>query len=301
MAREYGEPLLMLTLGAGEYQLDIAPERGGSVLRFDWNRTHLFRRAEGPSALDAACFPLVPFSNRIAFGRFDAGRRPVALARNFPGTDHPHTLHGFGWLSQWRVTQADGSSATLEHHYPGGEWPWPYFAEQKFALSREGLVMTLSIVNLGEETMPAGLGFHPYFPCDADTVYYGLHQGEWHNSADCLPERLDLRAEALDWWDGAAVGQRSVDTVYAHRAGPLRIDWPSRGLSLEMTPDPALRHTVVYTPKDAGFFCVEPVTHRTDALNAEGTPDMRWLSKGEKFSAGVTLQASEFRPKSRKK
>lgn len=284
----------MLTLGAGDYRIDIDPRRGGSVLQFDWNGMPLFRRDKGPSVLDAACFPLVPFSNRIAFGRFQAGKRTVTLAPNFPGTDHPHTLHGFGWLSQWKVMQADESSATLEHLYPGGEWPWPYRAEQRFVLSGEGLSMTLSIVNLGEEEMPTGLGFHPYFPCDADTVYHGLHRGEWQNSADCLPEQLDLRAEALDWWGGAAVTRRSVDTVYTNRVGPLRIDWPGRGLSLEMTPDAAFRHTVVYTPEDAGFFCVEPVTHSTDALNADGTPDIQWLLKDEVFSAGVKFSAAEI-------
>ena len=284
----------MLMLEAGDYRIDIAPERGGSVLRFDWKGMPLFRRVEGPSILDATCFPLVPFSNRIAFGRFQVEERPVRLAPNFPGTDHPHTLHGFGWLSQWQVTKADGSSATLEHEYPGGEWPWPYRAEQRFELCREGLTMTLSVTNLADEPMPAGLGFHPYFPRDAGTVYRGLHRGEWQNSGDCLPERLDQRDEARDWWDGVAVAQRSVDTVYTERAGSLRIDWPRRGVSLEMTPDPVFRHTVVYVPENENFFCVEPVTHGTDALNVSGAPDMRWLLKDESFSGSVMLSAAEI-------
>ena len=284
----------MLTLEAGDYRIDIAPERGGSVLRFDWRGMPLFRRTEGPSVLDAACFPLLPFSNRIALGRFRAGERTLALAPNFPGTDHPHTLHGFGWLAPWKVTKADGSSATLAHQYPGGEWPWPYRAEQRFELCRDGLTMTLSVVNLAEEAMPAGLGFHPYFPRDADTVYHGLHRGEWQNNADCLPERLDQRDEARDWWEGAAVGKRSVDTVYTDRTGPLRIDWPCRGVSMEMIADPVFRHTVVYSPEDADFFCVEPVTHGTDAVNMPGTPDVRWLLEGEEFSGSVRFSAAEI-------
>ncbi|MET0365504.1 MAG: aldose 1-epimerase [Sphingobium sp.] len=281
-----------MLLSAGEYRLDLAPERGGAVLRFDWRGTPLFRPVCGPSILDTACFPLVPFSNRIAHGRFQAGDRAVSLAPNFPDSDHPHCLHGFGWLSAWEVMEADGRSAVLRHRYPDGEWPWPYVAEQQLRLDAEGLTMALSVTNEGDAPMPAGLGFHPYFPRDPDTLYRGLHRGEWQNSADGLPERLDLRSEAQDWWDGAPVGSRAVDTLYTDREGALLLAWPSRDLALEMIPSPSLRHSVVDSPAGRDFFCVEPVTHMTNALNrADAEGGMDWLAPGETLSASVRMAA----------
>ena len=59
----------MIELKAGEYFLALEPERGGSIARFGWRGQDLMRPTCGPSVLDVACFPLVPFSNRIAHGR----------------------------------------------------------------------------------------------------------------------------------------------------------------------------------------------------------------------------------------
>jgi aldose 1-epimerase len=283
----------MLELAAGDYRLEVAPERGGSVTRFSWRDQPLFRPACGPSILDVGSFPLVPFSNRIAFGRFRAGKREVTLAPNFPGSDHPHPLHGFGWLAEWRVLAADSRNALLEHHYAGGEWPWPYCAQQHFELSEDELRMRLTLTNQGDSEMPAGLGFHPYFPRDPDTVYRGLHRGEWQNDKDCLPQQLHQGDQAQDWWNGAPVGQRAVDTVYTDRVGPLLIEWPSRGLSLQMRPSASLPHTVIYSPAGENFFCVEPVSHVTDAVNRpDKATSIQWLAPGDSFAVNVSLVAA---------
>lgn len=280
----------MVELAAGDYRLTAAPERGGAILRLDWRGQPLMRPACGPSILDAACFPLVPFSNRIANGRFAAGGREVRLRPNFPGSDHPHPLHGFGWLAAWRVARQDGRSVAMEHVHPAGEWPWTYRAEQVLALDEDGLTMRLAATNESDEAMPLGLGFHPYFPRDPDTRYRGLHRGEWRNDADCIPLSLDLRDAPRDWWGGAPVGARPVDTVYAGRAGPLEIGWPSRNLSLRLDCSEALTDTVVYTPARADFFCVEPVSNATDAFNrGEG----RMLEPGATMEVSVRLTARD--------
>ncbi len=64
-----------LTLEAQGYRLELAPERGGSVLRLDWRGEPLLRPLCGNTIFDVASFPLVPFSNRIARGRFNTGLR----------------------------------------------------------------------------------------------------------------------------------------------------------------------------------------------------------------------------------
>jgi aldose 1-epimerase len=249
----------------------------------------LLRPASGPSILDVACFPVVPFSNRIAHGRFTANGREVRLAPNFPGTDHPHPLHGFGWLAAWDTIEKSAVHCVLEHRFPGGEWPWPYVARQTIALG-SCILLRLEVENHADTPMPAGLGFHPYFPRDMDTRYLGLHRGEWRNSADCIPVELELRPEPVDWWNGDAVGSRAVDTVYTGREGALRIEWPSRGISLSIAPSTDLDHTVVFTPPGANFFCVEPVSHATNAVNSSGA--MKWLAPGKAFAAEMRLEAA---------
>src|SRR5947209_7338157 len=116
---------MLIELTAGDYRLVLAPEIGGAIARFDWQRQPLMRAGFGRSVLEAACFPLVPFSNRIAYGRFKAGERQVRLSANFPGVDHLHPLHGFGWLAAWTPVSTGPMHAILRHSYESGEWPWP--------------------------------------------------------------------------------------------------------------------------------------------------------------------------------
>jgi Aldose 1-epimerase len=48
----------------------------------------LMRPTTGDAILDVACFPLVPFSNRIADGNFSWEGQEIVLQPNFPGRAH---------------------------------------------------------------------------------------------------------------------------------------------------------------------------------------------------------------------
>lgn len=282
----------MLELATADYRLLLEPERGGSIAALQWRGRDLLRPSRVGSILETASFPLVPFSNRIAHGRFTAHGRSVRLSPNFPGNDHPHPLHGFGWLTAWEVARATGEEAELVHRHAGGEWPWPYVATQQFHLTRQGLTIILQLENRGQDAMPAGLGFHPYFPRDADTRYHGMHRGEWQTGEDGLPRDLVEHDRARDWWDGQPVASRRVDTVYTHRDGDLTIEWPSRGHGLTLAPSTALGFTVVYTPAAEDYFCVEPVTHMTDAVNRSSADNgLIWLAPGKKTDVALHLSA----------
>ena len=283
------------TLKAGDYQVVLDVARGGSIARFDWRGEPLMRPTAGPGILDVACFVLVPFSNRIANGVFQAGPRTVRIAPNFPGQAHPHPLHGFGWTSAWSLVVQTADHAILRHEYPAGEWPWVYVAEQEFALRADGLTHTLRLQNLADEPMPAGLGFHPYFPVTAQTRYHGRHRREWQVDGDGLPVGMIEADSAIDWWHGGPVDTRTVDTAYAGREGDLTIAWPERELALTISPSANLPCTVVFTPTGAGYFCAEPVSHATDAINRTDSHDpMTWLAPGETMTVAVHYAAARW-------
>ena len=281
-----------VVLSAGDYALGLTPAAGGSVDYFTWRGEPLMRTRCGPGPLDSASFPLVPFSNRITHGRFEAHGGTISLAPNFPGSDHPHTLHGFGWLNPWRLSECDSSRAVLFYRHEAAAWPWRFEAEQVFELCSSGLRHELSVTNLDEAAMPAGIGVHPYFPCTNKTIYRGLHRGEWRVDAECLPLGLRMAPELIDWWDGQPVATRAVDTVYTDRNGPLSIHWPERGVALTISPSAPLRFTVVFTPTEQEFFCVEPVSHMTDAVNRRGEDSgVVWLMRGEVLRAEILYHA----------
>lgn len=118
---------------------------------------------------------------------------------NFPGSDHPHPLHGFGWLSSWAVDELTATTCRMTHDYVGGEWPWPYCAEQPLTLSEEGIDHIVRLENRTRTLMPSGLGLHPYFPRTERSGYWGLHRDEWRTSTEELSLVLNTGATPIDW------------------------------------------------------------------------------------------------------
>jgi aldose 1-epimerase len=138
--------------------------------------------------------------------------------------------------------------------------------------------------------MPAGLGIHPYFPRTAGTRYRGMHRGEWTTGSDGLPLSLEDSDRARDWGNGRPVGSRIVDTLYSGREGALTIDLPESALRVTMQPSPNLPCTAVYVPDSSDFFCVEPVSHATNAVNSMVRGgDMVWLEPQDWLEARVDL------------
>ena len=142
-----------------------------------------------------ACYPLVPYSNRIRAASLAFEGRRHALARNFGG-DHPHSIHGVGWQSEWHVVQASARRATLElvhdaRNDAARAWPWPFRAIQSIDLAdddeRAVLTMGLTIENIGAAHFPFGLGWHPFFPRDASTILAFDADQVWRNDDTQLP------------------------------------------------------------------------------------------------------------------
>jgi aldose 1-epimerase len=290
----------MIRLETETIALWLAPEMGGSVVRFRYRGQDVFRDGTGArTVLETSSFPLVPFAGRIADSRFNWRGKPVALTPVFPGDPASrHAIHGHGWLSAWAVTSADAASAEIVLDHAADDWPWTYRATQRFALTDHGFTLRMSVTNQGAEPMPAGMGPHPYFPRNDRTMLRALHRSEWQTDGAGLPLRPQAHARAIDWWNGAPVESRLVDTAYGDREGDIEIIWPDRQLYLTIRPSDELPHTVVYVPPGADFFCVEPISHVPNALNA---PDpaalgIRTLELGETWSAAIGFEVREQQP-----
>lgn len=286
-----------LDLARGALRLVLAPELGGSIVAFrsegrrggvDWMRpTDPAALAKG-DVLGTACFPLVPYSNRIRDAAFRFDGRAVRL-------DHawPHALHGHGWLAPWQVEAATADAAVLSFTRPAGDWPWAYRAEQAFVLRDSRLDVTLSLRNLGTTPMPAGLGLHPYFPRTPGTKLTAAIASIWETDAAVLPTALVEPDRARDPRRGLAVDSVPLDNCYAGWSGRAVIEWPERRARLTMSGQGPCDVLVVYTPSGRPFFCAEPVSNATDAVNlaAQGRQDtgLRVLQPGERLAALFTF------------
>jgi len=288
----------VITLRRDSWELVLAPEIGGAIAALSVGGRDLLRRAPAGSSdvLEMACFPLAPFANRIAHGRFSFGGREVSLAPNMG--DHPHPLHGQGWQAPWSVDEQDANRVVLGFSHPGGDWPWAYDAVQRFELADGRLTVELTVTNRASEPAPVGLGLHPYFPNRAEARLTADLAGVWLTDTLCLPIRRVDGLPLGDWRAGAVLQNAElVDHSHTGWTGAAEIELPGQGLRVRMTTSPNARWLHVYSPPGQTFFAVEPVTHRPDALNAKdpAAEGLQVLEPGASCRLSMTLEAEPVR------
>jgi aldose 1-epimerase len=292
---------IVIPLHADRAHAGIAPAIGGSLTCFHWSaggERHDWLRPATPEDLRAgtadrlASFPLVPFSNRIRGGRFRFGRRAVQLPLN--QLPQLHAEHGHGWQAVWRVVGRTDDRVMLHYDHAADAWPFPYRAQQVIELKADELRLTLSIENRGTEAMPAGLGFHPYFPRTSDCRLTATVAAMWETDAEVMPTKLVDPDPRLGSPEGLVVDAVALDNAFTGWGGAATIRWPDRGTLLRLDADPPLGFLVVYAPPRESYFCAEPVSHCTDAFNlaaqARDDTGMLVVEPGASVSATVRLR-----------
>lgn len=260
----------MILLQTARGEIELAPEQGGCVKAFRWDGLDVLRPLDPASGEDAppaeyAAFPLFPFSGRIENGVFSFAGESYAIPPNFP--PEPHAIHGQGWQSKWKVVEQTGLLAKLRMRYVGGHWPWAYEATQTFTLRDDGLRLDLALTNLSERAMPAGLGWHPYFPA-SDASLLADVSAVWLSGEDMIPSAPSPLDRATDLRSERRVADLHLDNGFSVGDVGTTITLGNPNVTVRMTSSDVLRHLIVYTPKGKDFFCVEPVSHSPNAINS---------------------------------
>ncbi len=291
----------MLELKSGESVLTLLPELGGAVAGWRRDGVEVLHPVSDPNLIaqherPVAAYPLIPFSNRVGYGRFGFGGERFQLGANFGG--EPHTIHGNGWMREWRVAEAQAARAvlTLDHQGPAEQWPFHYQAAITYLLAEDSLTVSIRYENTDERAQPLGLGFHPFFPRTDDTELCFEATGVWKAGPDALPEARLAVEDAWRFSPGRRVAGASLDNCYAGWTREASLRWPSRRRGMRITADEPFGHLVVYTPPGRDYLAVEPASNMTDAVNRMDVADqgLRVLQSGEAIDTWVAL--SLFRP-----
>lgn len=282
-----------IELSHGDWRVLVCAELGGSIVGAWWRGMPVLREG-GEQALAQrnvrrmGCYPLVPYSNRIGYGRFDWHGETHHLRPNFPG--EPHALHGFGWQRAWRVAQSAHDQVVLSlEHDADLDWPYACTVEQRIAIDANRLSLALAITNRAACDVPAGLGWHPYFPLTPATR---LQTGWRHMlslGTDKLPDGVRPVPASLRFDRPRALGEVLVDDCFTDWCGEAMISERASRLHVQAQDLPA---AVLFRPPGASFFAFEPVTHSNNALNfraVPGTVPMRTVAPGATLRATMTM------------
>ncbi len=246
---------------------------------------------------------LFPFPNRIVGGKYLWDGKPYQL--ELTGDQGTTAIHGFACRTGWKVLETganeEGAWITgeflLSRDAPASRNDWP--AEARLCLTyrlqnklgKNHLRLEAVVDSPGGDSLPFGLGYHPYFaiPKDSGAKLKVPANVFWELDA-CIPTGRQL---PLDEVRNLSLF-RSFDTVYVDdvlgklpkeaptTTGPgqetlhLRgeIHYPQKG-TLGIWCDHHFREIVVYTPPTRDSFCIEPYTCPTNAINMpqSGTND----------------------------
>ncbi|QUP52862.1 aldose 1-epimerase [Ralstonia syzygii] len=288
-------------LDNGVLRADVLPGAGGGLLRFDaWRDggpVPVFRPGRLDDALREpnalACYPLVPWSNRIGGGRFTFDGRVIDVPRT--RDDEPYPLHGHGWRMPWQPVAGSGHAIELAARVEHAR-PFRCLARLRYTLAANTLRMTLTVRNEGEP-LPFGLGVHPFFPRTADVRLHAPATGMWHAAPDHLPTMMEAPPSGADF--GAArrlEAGAGINHSFEGWNGHAEIVWPSRRLSVAIAA--ATSRYVLYTPPGRDFFCFEPVDHAINAHNLPGRPQdhgLIVLATGQSLQRDYRFTVTPFR------
>lgn len=274
-----------LELQAGDLRLALRPDLGGCIAGL-WHAGLPVLRSSEPAALArsrlSACYPLAPYSNRLGYRRFRWLGHEHTTAPNFD--DNPHSVHGMAWQRPWTVARSDSGEVELRLvHAPDADWPFPFELAQRVVLTPSALELHLVFTNTAAHAQPVGLGWHPYFVKRPRSRLHIELAERWESDASGLPTRK-LPQPGID----GDVAHLAFDHCFEGWRGAARI----RDERLSMRLTSSLPYLVVFTPQIKDYYCVEPVSHVSNAIHMAdpAAHGLRSLEAGARLDAWMRLE-----------
>lgn len=262
---------------------------------------------------------LLPFANRIR-GRpvgdraiaADLGGQSATLPANWSGKapgSQAYAMHGLllaAAFADVRQTAPNRVEGRLDAGDFGGRWPSRCDVTVIWTLTARALELQISVSNLGEEILPLGIGWHPYFTLPSGErrqARLRLPAGSRLEVSDydaVLPTGVILPAEGLyDFRHGAALGDLYLDDCFVELERDARgdlvieIEDPAAGYGIRLaTNAPAVKAVQVYAPPQAAFIVVEPQFNWADPFSPlwpkNADTGMARIAPGEARSYRVT-------------
>lgn len=274
-------------LHAGALRLALRPDLGGCIAGL-WHRDTPILRSTEPTALTAArssaCYPLAPYSNRLGYRHFRWKGHDYTTQANFD--DNPHSVHGMAWQRPWEIVSSSTVDVVLSlKHTADADWPFAFEVSQYFTLSPSSMSVRMVFTNHAAGPQPVGLGWHPYFHKRSRSRLHIELASRWDSDANQLPVRK-VAQPGID----SDVVHLDFDNCFDGWRGPARIRDEKFSLQLSSS----LPYLVVFTPQDKPYFCVEPVSHVSNAIHMAdpAAHGLRTVQPGETTDAWMKLDIS---------
>jgi aldose 1-epimerase len=177
-----------------------------------------------PYPVDAMCdgahgAPLIPWPNRLADGAYRFDGRDLQVALTEP--DKHNAIHGFMRWRPWAAVEHQPRRVVMSTTlFPLQGYPWTLDLSIEYRLNAEGLTVTTTATNIGDQPGPYGCGQHPYLSPGAGLIDDCVLQLEAETRILTDAQRqLPLGTESVagtpyDFRDGKMIADLKVDSAF---------------------------------------------------------------------------------------
>jgi aldose 1-epimerase len=248
-------------LSAGRWEVIVLPEAGARLHALRYDGVDILRT---PANSDVhlgdprhwGSYVMAPWCNRLHRLTGNVFGRSLHLDADFAG---PSCIHGQVSDSPWQ-NLSEGRFAVVA----GGDvWPWRYSVTQQIRVTDNGVGLDLSLRNLDDGPMPAGIGIHPW--------YTGAVSVEVPAALVMNDNALPLAAfgpviGGLDVRECKAL-PRYADATWSALSEPqLRVRAAHWSFNVIQTFSRTVSHVTMARSNDFEATAVEPQTHAPDGL-----------------------------------
>lgn len=313
---------IIVAPGDASCELELVPEFAGITNRLRLSTADgksfnilagLSSREEMVADASFRGMPLFPFANRLDAGAYRHQEQSYQFDINEAETNN--TLHGFLYQMPAELLSSqqteNEAKATLVYRYAGNNVAYPFPVEIKisYCLSqKEGFVMNFEVTNLHNETIPVGVGWHPYFQfankvdslslrlppvniveVDERMLPTGV-QREFNNF-----NRLTRIGDTL--FDDSMVLQKGqaaekFKTLLWSEEDNIGIEiWQQTGTESESGNNGGYDFLQVYIPPDRQSIAIEPVSSGINAFNSGD--GLIHLEAGQTFTANCGVRLTQ--------
>jgi aldose 1-epimerase len=228
---------------------------------------------------------LAPWPNRLGDGRYRFGGIDAQAPLNEP--ERHNAIHGLVRWRPWELeVKAQNLVAVRCHLFPTPGYPFNLELRVEYRLGRDGLGVTTTATNVGRDTLPFGIGFHPYLQPATGLVDGAVLRLPAH-------ERLVLDDRGLptgevrsvagtddDFTGGRPIGAVQLDAAYTGLTrGRDRLAWaeladPAGSTATRLWVDEGFSYLMCYTgdtldePHRRKAVAIEPMTCPPDAFRS---------------------------------
>jgi aldose 1-epimerase len=242
---------------------------------------------------------LMPWPNRVAQGKYEFEGTTLQLPIN--EVSRGHASHGFCRVFTWTIADQTESQVKLTARFPAQiGFPFVFDAMVTYTIDDNGLSVHIHARNVGQTTMPFGVGMHPYVTIgngDISNATLTCPATEYHEVNDVMIPEGDSKPVSNTQFDltkGAKVSELDLDTPYTalqrDQDGRCNVTLSSADSTRTTTVwmDTAFEYIMLYTGNKPTSVAIEPMTCAPDAFNNHR--GLRLLKPGEEFAGiwGIT-------------